>query len=113
MNLKVRRVGSVAIVDLGGRIVLGESLFAFRDAIRDVLNDGFRRIVLNMEGVTYMDSSGIGELVTCYTTVSAQGGTVKLLNPGQKVGGLLNMTKLLTVFETCRSEEDAVASFDR
>ena len=113
MNVAVRKINNVAVVDLAGRVVIGEALYNFRNTIRDVMNDGFRHILLNLEDVSYLDSSGIGELVNCYTTVSAQGGSVKLVRASQKVSNLLQMTKLLTVFESFSSERDAIASFLR
>ena len=111
MNVNVRKVEQVAILDLTGRVVIGEALYDFRNTVRDMLNEGFTQILLNMENVTYLDSSGIGELVNCYTLVSTQGGSVKLVKAAEKIGSLLQMTKLLTVFESYKNEREAIASF--
>lgn len=112
MNVAVRRKGKVAILDISGRVVIGEALYTLRSTIREVLNEGFKYILINMAGVNYVDSSGIGELVSGYTTVSTQGGRLRLVKTTERVTNLLHMTKLLTVFECFTSERDALKSFE-
>ena len=107
----VRHSGDVAIVDLSGRITLGEGSGMVRDTIKDLVNAGERRILLNLREVSYIDSSGLGELVSAYATVRNQGGDVKLLNTQAKVDSLLQVTKLYTVFMNFTDEAAAVASF--
>jgi anti-sigma B factor antagonist len=113
MNLKIsnRKVDGVTIMDLNGRIVLGEESSALRQAIKDLLARGERKIVLNLANVSYMDSSGLGVLVGGFTSVSNEGGQVKLLNLSGKVHDLLRVTKLLTVFEVFDDESKVVRSF--
>ncbi|MFZ0960593.1 MAG: STAS domain-containing protein [Terriglobia bacterium] len=103
--------GDVTIVNASGRLTLGAGTSALRTTIRDLVEGGSRRIVLNMAEVTYIDSSGIGELVADYTTVTTAGGKVKLLNLAKRVHELLNITKLYTVFERFEDEASAIASF--
>jgi len=111
MKAKVRQVGQVAVVDIEGKITIGEGDMVLRDRVVDLLDKGNHSIVLNLERVTYMDSAGIGELVACYKRAKEKGGTVKLLNPSGKVLDLLTLTKLEEVFETYRQEQEAVGSF--
>lgn len=111
LSLKERTTGSVTILDLSGRITIGEGSVQLRDAVRKLLDDGKKNILLNLGDVTYVDSSGIGELVSSYTTANNQGGHLKLLNLTKKIQDLLMITKLLTVFETYDNEDAAVASF--
>lgn len=112
LTIGVRQVDGVTIVDLGGRITLGDtSSGKLRETIREVLSRGDKKIVLNLGDVSYIDSSGLGELVSSYTTASNQGGKVKLLNLQKKVQDLLQITKLYTVFDTYENEADAVLSF--
>jgi anti-sigma B factor antagonist len=99
------------IVDISGRITLGEGSAMLREMLRDMLNKGQRRIVLNLGDVTYIDSSGIGELVSGFTTVKNHGGELKLLNLTKKVHDLLQITKLYTVFDVHNDEESALSSF--
>lgn len=113
LSAKVRRVGDVAVIDLDGRITLGESTGLLRDNFRELLAQGSKKIVLNLAGVTYVDSAGLGELVGVYTTAKNQGGGVKLLNLQKKLNDLMQVTKLHTVFETYDDEEKAVNSFGR
>lgn len=108
MTVSIRHKEQVALLDLNGKIVLGEALFEIRNAVREVLNDGYTRILMNMKGVNAIDSAGIGELVSIYTTVTSQGGTVKLVQATQRVVGLLHLTKLLTVFEAFEDEKAAL-----
>jgi anti-sigma B factor antagonist len=111
MKARVRQVGQVAVVDIEGKITIGEGDMVLRDRVVELLEKGNHQIVLNLERVTYMDSAGIGELVACYKRAKEKGGTVKLLNPSGKVLDLLTLTKLEEVFETYRQEQEAVGSF--
>jgi anti-sigma B factor antagonist len=106
--LKARRLDDVVILDLSGRITMGEGTLILRDQIQKLLNAGDRKFLLNLEDVNYIDSSGLGELVTSFTTVRNQGGLLKLLNLTRRVQDLLQITKLLTVFETFNSEAEAL-----
>jgi anti-sigma B factor antagonist len=111
MKATTRQVDSVSVVDLSGRITLGEGCSQLRELIRDLLAKGHKNILLNLGEVTYIDSSGIGELVSGFTAVSNQGGHLKLLNLTKKVQDLLQITKLLTVFDVHDDEAKAIASF--
>ncbi len=111
MKSSTRQVDGVTIVDLSGRITLGEGSVVLRDQIRDLLSKGNKRILLNLGDVSYIDSSGIGELVSAYTAVSNQGGQLKLLNLTKKVHDLLQITKLYTVFDVRDDEAEAISSF--
>ncbi len=113
MNLKVstRQVDGVSIVDCSGRITLGEGSVVLRDTVKDLLSKGQKKILLNLADVNYIDSSGIGELVSAYTTAKNQGGELKLLKLTKKVHDLLQITKLYTVFEVKDDEAAAVKSF--
>jgi len=111
LKLNIRQVGDVTVVDAAGRITLGEGSSAFRDTIKDLVNKGQKKILVNLGEVTYIDSSGIGELVSGYTTVSNAGGQLKLLNLTKRVHDLLQITKLYTVFEVFDDEAKALASF--
>lgn len=106
-----RQVDGVTIVDLAGRITLGEGSVTLRDTVRELLNRGQKKILLNLADVSYIDSSGIGELVSGFTTVTNQGGSLKLVNLTKKVHDLLQITKLYTVFEVHADEASAVHSF--
>jgi len=108
-----RRVDGVTILDLSGRITLGEGSVVLRDQIRDLLSKSEKKILLNLGDVTYIDSSGIGELVSAFTTVRNQGGELKLLNLTKKVHDLLQITKLYTVFDVKDDEASAVKAFTR
>ncbi len=113
MNLKTttRQVDGITIVDCSGRITLGEGSVVLRDAVKDLLSKGQKKILLNLGDVNYIDSSGIGELVAAYTTVKNQGGELKLLNLTKKVHDLLQITKLYTVFDVRDDETSAIKSF--
>ncbi len=113
MKVNSRQVNGVTIVDLSGRITLGEGSVILKDTVRDLVSKGQKRILLNLGDVTYIDSSGIGELVSAYTTVKNQGGELKLLNLTKKVHDLLQITKLYTVFDVKDDEAAAVASFGK
>ena len=110
MKVSSRQIDGVVIVDLSGRITLGEGSVVLRDTVRELLGKGQKKIVLNLAEVTYIDSSGIGELVSAYTSVRNQAGDLKLLNLTKKVHDLLQITKLYTVFDVKDSEAAAVAS---
>src|SRR3954469_18708713 len=109
--VKTRRVGNVDVVDLSGKITLGEDTGILRDEIRSLLAQGQKNILLNMGGVSYVDSAGLGELVGAYTTATNQGGSVKLLNLQGKMKDLLQVTKLHTIFAIFEDEQSAVSSF--
>ncbi|MBS1819555.1 MAG: STAS domain-containing protein [Acidobacteria bacterium] len=111
MQIDERTVGDVSILDVKGRITLGEGDEILKDKVNTLLNGGRKKIVLNLADVPYVDSAGLGEIVRTYTTVSRQGGSLKLLNLTKRITDLLSITKLLTVFETYESESDAVQSF--
>ena len=111
MQIEERAVGDVMILDLKGKITSGEGDELLKDKINSLVNQGHSKIVLNLAGVPYIDSAGLGEVVRTYTTVSRQGGSLKLLNLTKRITDLLSITKLLTVFETFESENDAVRSF--
>jgi len=111
MQIEERTVGEVVVLDLKGRITLGEGDQLLKDKVNSLVNQGRKRIILNLAGVPYIDSAGLGEIVGSYTTVSRQGGSLKLLNLTKKITDLLAITKLLTVFETFDSEDEAVRSF--
>ena len=101
----------MTILDLDGKVTIGEGSVALRNAIRRLLGEGKNKILLNLGGVGYIDSSGIGELVSSFTAVNKEGGVLKLLNLTQKIQDLLAITKLLTVFDVYDSEADALSSF--
>jgi anti-sigma B factor antagonist len=112
LNIQQRKAGDVTILDLSGKITIGEGSVQLRESVRTLLEAGNKKILLNLGDVSYVDSSGIGELVSSYTTTNNQGGQLKLLNLTKKIQDLLMITKLLTVFETFDKEADAVASFN-
>ena len=111
MQIEQRTVGDVVVLDLKGKITLGEGDELLKDKVNSLVNQGHKKIVLNLADVPYIDSAGLGEIVRTYTTVSRQGGKLKLLNLTKRIQDLLAITKLLTVFETFESENDAVRSF--
>jgi len=113
MKATIRQVDSVSVVDVSGRITLGEGCAQLRELIRGELAKGNKKLLLNLADVTYIDSSGIGELVSAFTAVSNQGGQLKLLNLTRKVHDLLQITKLLTVFDVHDDEAKAITSFDK
>jgi anti-sigma B factor antagonist len=113
MKASTRQVDGITIVDLSGRITLGEGSVVLRDTIRDVVSQGNKKILLNLGDVTYIDSSGIGELVSAFTSVRNQGGELKLLNLTKKVHDLLQITKLYTVFDVRDDEATAVGAFSK
>jgi len=111
MTIETRTSGSVKILDIQGKITIGEGSAKLRSTVRELLQNGNKDILLDLGGVSYVDSSGIGELVSSFTTVSNQGGQLKLLNLTEKLQELLAITKLLTVFDSFTDEEEALASF--
>jgi len=111
MKATIRQVDSATVVDVSGRITLGEGCTQLRELIREQLSKGNKNILLNLADVTYIDSSGIGELVSAYTGVAKQGGALKLLNLTKKVHDLLQITKLYTVFDVHDDEAKAISSF--
>ena len=111
MKMQTRQVDSITIVDLSGRITLGEPSTALRETIGDLVAKGNKKILLNMGEVTYIDSSGIGGLVSAFNLTRGQGGELKLVNLTQKVLDLLRMTKLDTVFDIKKDEASALAAF--
>ena len=110
--MKEREAGDVTILDLNGAVRIGEGSIELRDAIRALGEQGKKKVLLNLRGVNYVDSSGIGELIANYTTVSRQGGQLKLLNLTDRIQNLLVITKLLTVFDAYDNEAEARKSFE-
>jgi anti-sigma B factor antagonist len=111
MTTSTRQVGGVTIVDIKGRIVLGEESASVRDVVRDLLSKGHKEILLNLEAVDYIDSMGLGSLVGAFTSVRKQGGELKLLNLTSKVTDLMQITRLYTVFDIINDETAGVKSF--
>src|SRR4051812_32128906 len=111
LNIKERQAGDITILDMDGKVTIGEGSVALRTAIRRLLEEGKKKILLNLGGVGYIDSSGIGELVSSFTAINKEGGQLKLLNLTQKLQDLLGITKLLTVFDVYDNESDALGSF--
>jgi anti-sigma B factor antagonist len=111
MQIEERTTGDVVVLDIKGRVQLGEGDEMLKDKVNSLLNQGRKKIVLNLAEVPYIDSAGLGEVVRTFTTVSRQGGQLKLLNLTKRITDLLAITKLLTVFDTYDSEQDAVQSF--
>jgi anti-sigma B factor antagonist len=112
LTAKIRKVGDVSIVDLNGRITLGENTASLREEMRSLLSQGTRKVVINMADVGYVDSAGLGELVGLYTAAANRGGSLKLLNLQGKMRDLMEITKLYTVFPVFEDEKVAVSSFD-
>lgn len=113
MNMKMtaRQVGSVSVVDISGKIVLGEESAALRELVRDLLKQGHRQILFNLVDVNYIDSAGLGSLVGAFTSVKKQQGELKLLNLTNKVRDVMQITKLYTVFDISNDEAAAIKSF--
>ncbi|HEV2828890.1 MAG TPA: STAS domain-containing protein [Pyrinomonadaceae bacterium] len=111
LDVKERQAGDVTILDLNGSVRMGEGAIALRNAIRSLVEQGKKKILLNLGGVKNIDSSGIGELIANYTTISRDGGQLKLLNLTEKIQNLLVITKLLTVFDSYDNEAEALNSF--
>ena len=111
MQIEERTIGDVVVLDLKGKVTLGQGDELLKDKVNSLVNQGHRKILLNLADVPYVDSAGLGEIVRTYTTVSRQGGSMKLLNLTKRITDLLSITKLLTVFETFDTEKEAIASF--
>ncbi len=111
MEIAERKVSDVTILDLSGKMTLGEGDEMLKQSINNLLAAGVKKLVLNLENVPYIDSAGLGEVVRTHTTVSRQGGSLKLLNLTKRIEDLLSITKLLTVFDTYDSEAEAIKSF--
>jgi anti-sigma B factor antagonist len=111
MTASTRLVGGVTIVDLSGRIVAGDESAALRDLVRNLISEGNKKILLNLRNVNYIDSSGLGELVSAFTTMRSGGGELKLLNLTKRVHNLLQITKLYTVFDITDDEATSIKSF--
>ena len=111
LKVSVRQVGQVAVVDLSGKITLGEGSGTLRDTVAEVASKGNKNILLNMADVSYIDSAGLGELVGSFTSVTNKGGQLKLVNLQSKLKDLMQITKLHTVFHVFEAEDEAIASF--
>src|SRR4028119_2019598 len=111
LNITERQAGDITILDMDGKVTIGEGSVALRTTIRRLLGEGKKKILLNLGRVGYVDSSGIGELVSSFTAVNKEDGSLKLLNLTQKIQDLLAITKLLTVFDVYESEADALSSY--
>lgn len=111
MTIEQRSVGSVVVLDLGGKLVLGEGSGMLKDKVQSVVFQGQKQILLNLSGVGYMDSAGLGELIAAHTSVTRQGGTIKIANLTKRVSDLLAIAKVLTVFDVYETEADALKSF--
>ncbi len=111
MKTKVRMAGKVAVVDLSGKITIGEGDVVLREEVNKLLEGDVKSILLNLNGVSYMDSAGIGELVACYKRAAETGAKLKLLNPSGRVSDLLSLTKLQQVFDIYNEEKEALATF--
>ena len=111
LNINIRETAEAVILDLNGQVTLGEALADLRDSIREALAGDRKNILLNLAEVSYIDSSGLGQLIASYATANSRGGQMKLLNLQKRVNDLMQVTKLLTVFETYTSEQAALHSF--
>ena len=111
LDVKERQAGDVTILDMTGEVRIGEGAISLRDSIRNLADQGKKKVLLNLAGVKYMDSSGVGELIANYTTIKRQGGQLKLLNLTDRIQNLLVITKLLTVFDAYDNEAEALKSF--
>ena len=111
MKIEMRTIGDVRILDCSGKITLGEGTMSIRNMVRELLQGGAKKIILNLADINYIDSAGVGELVSTYTTVVNGGGALKLLNLTKKLRDLLTITKLLTVFDVFDDEKAALAGF--
>ncbi|HLF57908.1 MAG TPA: STAS domain-containing protein [Thermoanaerobaculia bacterium] len=111
MKIEKRAVGGINILELEGKITIGKGDVALREAVQQLLAEGADKILIHLEKVTTIDSSGVGELVSAFTTVTNRGGKLKLVNLPPKVNDILQITQLITVFEVYDTEEEALASF--
>ena len=112
LDVKERQAGDVTILDMTGDVRIGEGAISLRDSIRTLADQGKKKVLLNLAGVKYMDSTGVGELIANYTTITRQGGQLKLLNLTDRIQNLLVITKLLTVFDSYDNEAEALKSFE-
>ena len=112
LDVKERQAGDVTILDMTGEVRIGEGAVSLRDSIRNLADQGKKKVLLNLAGVKYMDSTGVGELIANYTTVTRQGGQLKLLSLTERIQNLLVITKLLTVFDSYDNEAEALKSFE-
>jgi len=112
LDVKERQAGDVTILDMTGDVRIGEGAISLRDSIRTIADQGKKKVLLNLAGVKYMDSTGVGELIANYTTITRQGGQLKLLNLTDRIQNLLVITKLLTVFDSYDNEAEALKSFE-
>lgn len=112
LNIAERQAGDITILDMDGKVTIGEGSVALRSTIRRLLGEGKKKILLNLAGVGYIDSSGIGELVSSFTAVNKEDGSLKLLGLTQKIQDLLAITKLLTVFDVFENEGEALSSYN-
>ena len=110
MQISERQVGDVTVLDLSGKLTLTDSAGRLKDKVNSLIFQGNKKVILNLGELSYMDSSGLGEIVACHTTVSRGGGQIKLANIGGRIKDLLVMTKLLTVFDCYDTEQEALAS---
>ena len=113
MHIEIKRKNPSVVLLLDGRLSMGEASVSFRRTVRELLNDGYKRFVFNLEGVDYADSSGIGELINCHALITSQDGAVRCVLAGGKVKNLLQVTKLVTVFEVMPDEASALESLQR
>ena len=113
MDIKERVVDGVSVLDLSGKIVLGEGDGQVRERIKDLLSDGQKKILLNLGDVTYVDSAGLGALISSYTTTKREGAQLKLVNLTKRIQDLLAITKLITVFDTYDNEQEAIESYSK
>jgi anti-sigma B factor antagonist len=111
MKIETRTVGEIIIMDFSGQITLGEGTKEVRDAVRTILEQGGNKIILNLGGVNYIDSSGVGEMVSTFASVTNKGGQLRLVNLTKRIKEMLTITKLLTVFQSFEDEQEAIASF--
>ena len=111
MQIAERQSGSVTVLDLSGKVTLGEDSTLLKDKLQSLLHQGKKNLIFNLAQVSYVDSAGLGALVSAYTTVTREGGSLKLVNVTKRLQDLLSITKLLTVFETFDSEDEALRSF--
>ena len=111
MQIAERSAGNVTVLDVSGQITLSQGDQQFKDKINSLVHEGRRNIIVNLANVTHVDSAGLGELVAAYTTVTKAGGSMKLLNLTRRLHDLLAITKLLTIFDTFESEQDALKQF--
>ena len=112
LDVKERQAGDVTILDMTGEVRIGEGSISLRDSIRNLADQGKKKVLLNLAGVKYMDSTGVGELIANYTTITRNGGQLKLLNLTDRIQNLLVITKLLTVFDAYENEAEALKSFE-